>query len=106
MLESIFFGVVIISILLTILTVADDELAWPVLAFVTWIIAAVAVSDLERPYVVSVGGVVTEYTYNYSGGIFLQLLFVGVALILVAIFFMRVMEIHGEAMKAKRPIGG
>lgn len=106
MLESTFFGVVIISLLFTILTVADDEMAWPILAFVSWIIAAIMVVDLERPYVVSVGGVVTEYTYNYSGGIFLQLLFAGVALVLVAIFLMRVMEINKEAMEAKRPIGG
>lgn len=101
MLESTFFGVVIVALLFTILSVADDELAWPVLAIVSWIICAVTVSGLERPYVVVSGGTVQELTYDFSGGVFLQYLFLGVALVFIGIFFTRVLQTLRAAAKAK-----
>lgn len=101
MLESTFFGVVIVALLFTILSVADDELAWPVLAIVSWIICSVTVSGLERPYVVVIGGEVQELTYDFSGGVFLQYLFLGVALVFIGIFFTRVMQAHRAAVTGK-----
>jgi len=101
-LESTFFGVVIIALLFTILSVADDEIAWIVLAIVTWLIAAVTVGGLERPYVVVSNGVVTEHMFNFSGGVFLQYLFLGVALVLIGIFFSRILEAHREAVTGKQ----
>jgi len=100
-LESTFFGVVIVALLFTILSVADDELAWPVLAIVSWIICSVTVSGLERPYVVVIGGVVTELTYDFSGGVFMQYLFLGFALVLIGIFYTRVMQAHRATVTGK-----
>lgn len=101
MLESTFFGVMIVALLFTILAATDDELAWPVLAIVSWIICSVTVSGLERPYVVVIGGEIQELTYDFSGGVFLQYLFVGIALVFIGIFFTRVRQAQREALKAK-----
>jgi len=100
--ELLFIGIVNFSILMTVLTVADDEIAWPVMAFVSWIVCAVAVTDLERPYVYVASSVPTEGAVHYSGGVFMQFFFLGIAAIFIAIFVNRVLEVWRESVERKR----
>lgn len=97
--ELLFLGVFNFSILMTVLTVVDDEIAWPILAFASWITCAAAVHNLERPYVYLSSGVPTESTISY-GSPFLMVFFLGIAVVFIALVFNRVFEVW-EASQTK-----
>ena len=99
--ELLFIGLVNFSVLMTVLTVVDDEVAWPVLSFVSWITCAVAVSALERPYVYLSEGIPVEGTITYSGGPFMMLFFLGIGVVFIAIFYNRILEVYRESLKKK-----
>jgi len=103
-LDSLFFSVLGIAMLLTVLTAFDrDEIAWPIMAFFTWLACAVIVGDLERPYAfILTDNTVQEHLLNYSGGAPMIIFFGGIAIIFIAIFFNRVLTMYKEAAAGKK----
>ena len=106
LLDSLFFATLGIAVLMTILTAFDrDEIAWPIMGIVTWLICSVMVSNLERPYAFLLSdNTVLEHSLSYQGGAFMQYFFLGFALVFVTIFFNRVLMVYRESVKAK--VGG
>lgn len=104
MLDSLFFSVLGIAFLLTILTAFDrDEIAWPILAIPTWLICAVTVGNLERPYAFILSdNSVREHLLSYQGGAFMMYFFLGLAIVFIIIFFNRVSEVYKEAAAGKK----
>lgn len=107
MLDSLFFGVLGITALITVIAAFDrEEIAWPILAIPSWLICSVTVSNLERSYTFLLSdNTVKEHLFNYQGGAFLQYFFLGFAIVFVIIFFNRVLAAYRDAMKAKVVMG-
>lgn len=103
MLDSLFFSVLGIAALMTVLTAFDrDEIAWPVLGFVTWIVCAVTVANVDISYAfLNSTDTVVEHTVTYHGGAFMILLFLGFAVVFIAVFFNRVLAAYRETITKK-----
>ena len=102
MLESLFFVLFGFAVFLCVLTVFDkEEIAWPVLSFIMWIVLAICVNTIEMPYafITSTDNVVTGLT-KYSGGSYLTWLFLGVAIVFTFMLFSRVWEMQRKEEKA------
>ena len=92
LIESLFFIVFGFSGLVTVLTALDkEEIAWPVLAFVAWLICAVGVSNIES----------SPSVFLYSGGPLMMLFFGGIAVVFIVIFFNRVLDVWQESHRPK-----
>jgi len=99
-LDSLFFGVLGVAILMTILTAFDsDEIAWPIMAFFTWMACAVIVGDLKRVFFRPDN---TFHLFSYSGGAAMVLFFGGIAIVFIALFFNRVLAMYREAAGGKK----
>lgn len=97
MLESLFFALFGFTVFLCTLTVFDkDEIAWPVMSFVMWIVHAISVNTIDMPYafLTSTDTVVTGLT-AYSGAAYLTWLFLGLAMVFMFVFFNRIWEMAG-----------
>lgn len=107
MLETLFFGILGISIIMTILSVIDkEEIAWPVMAIPSWIVTAVLVNNLERMAVFMLPDGTTQLTtIEYHSGAFLIYFFLGFALVFIAIFFHRVSDIMLMRKKEREKLG-
>lgn len=104
MLDSLFFGVLGIAILLTVMTAFDrDEIAWPVIAIPTWLICAVTVSNLERrvAFILS-DNTVHEHSISYAGGAYMIYFFLMLVIVFVVVFFNRVLEMYRAAAAGKQ----
>jgi hypothetical protein len=95
-LETLFLGTLGLAIIVSVLTAFDkEEIAWPILSFVTWIVLAVNVANIEIPtaHVLSTDTVL-ENISTHSGGAFMIMLFTGFAVVFMALTINRVMEMH------------
>ena len=102
MLESIFLTVVALGIVLTILSALDrDEIVWPILTFITWIVCAVTASDIEKPYAFIDAGVVVNGTIHYSAGTFMMYFFLGLAVVFIAIFWNCALKAYRDTVTKK-----
>jgi len=103
MLESVFLFIMSLGIFLTILTALDrDEIAWPILTFIVWVVCSVASSNIEKVYAFLDEGAVIEGTVAYSGGPFLIIFFAGIAVVFITIFFNRILAIFSKTTTGQR----
>lgn len=105
MLDSLFYIAVGVGILLLGFSAADkDEVTWPILGFIFWIIAAIGAFGIEHAtsYVVEnasspTGYSVVEEITNYAGGWPFGVLFFGLALMMFIFAWNRILEQFGKA---------
>jgi hypothetical protein len=94
MISLLFILIVMIGIVFSILTFVDEEeVVWPLMAMLTWFIAAVSVFNLEWQVSVAntTGGIITSVV-SYTGGWPLSLLFMLFAFIFILFLWFRVLD--------------
>lgn len=100
MIENLFFALFGLTLFLCALTALDrEEMAWPSLAFVMWLVLAAGIWYIEKPisFLNSTGEVV-ESIITYSGG-FLTYLFIAMAFGFLFIVWNRIGEAWKESLK-------
>jgi carbon starvation protein CstA len=102
-LDSLFFSVLGIAVLMTVLAAFDrDEIAWPVLAIPSWLICAVTVSNIDTRHVfLDNMNRIVEHTTTYRGGAHMMYFFFAFALVFIILFFNRVLEMYRETATKK-----
>ena len=96
MLDIIFLTVFSVAVLMTLLTAFDrEEIAWPILGFVLWLATAGASATTESVHVMldSADNVV-EHVVTHPNGPFPIMLFFGLAVVFIALFFNRLFEVR------------
>lgn len=94
MISLLFILIVMLGLVFSILTFADpEEVVWPLMAMMTWFIAAISVFNIEWQVSVanSAGGITTSVV-SYTEGWPLSLLFLLFAFIYILFIWFRVME--------------
>jgi len=97
---SLFFVLIaMLGIVFTLLTFADEEeIVWPLIAFIVWLVAAVSMFSLEEQVsYLDATGTFTTTTVSYTGGWYLSLIFVLFAFINIMFVWYRVMERFKES---------
>jgi len=101
--EVFFYSALGVAMLFTVLTTVDkEEIAWPLLAFVSWFVTAGLSSKVDqiRTFLLS-DNTVLEHTVTAFGGAFGILFFAGIGLVFVAIFFNRIWSIYRETVRRR-----
>jgi len=98
MISILFILIVLLGIIFTVMTYAnpageDFEITWPVIAMITWFIAAIFAFNIEQQVnVVSSAGTVTTALVSYAEGWPLSLLFMLLAFVCIIFVWFRVMD--------------
>lgn len=100
MLESMFLSLFGFAVFLCALSAFDrDEMAWPILSFVIWIVLALTAYQIDIPYAfLASDNTVVEHVTTYGGGIWFSYIFVGMALAFLIITVGRSFEARKEKM--------
>ncbi len=104
MLDSLFLALFGLAVFLCALAAFDkDEIAWPLLSFITWVMLAITVTPIESQssYLLA-DNTVVDHVVEYYPGAFMILFFTAFALVFVAIFFNRVLEAYKEFATRRR----
>jgi hypothetical protein len=98
MISLLFIIIVLIGLVFSIMTFVDTEsdygeVVWPVLAMITWLIAAISVFNLEwQVSVANTTGGITTSVVSYTGGWPIAMLFMLFAFIFVIYAWLRVLD--------------
>lgn len=101
MLDSLFFSLFGLAVFMCALTALDkEEIAWPVLSFPLWIILAVCVGSIEKvSSFMQTDNTIIDHIAQYTGGTYLTILFLGLALVFVVVLWNRVREMWVKGVK-------
>ena len=101
MLDSLFFALFGLAVFVCALTALDkEEIAWPILSFPIWIVLAVCVGSIEKASsFMQTDNTIVDHIAQYTGGTFLTILFLGMALVFVMIMYNRVREMWVREVK-------
>jgi len=101
LLDVMFFALFSVAVLVTIFTVVDrEEIAWPILAFISWIAVAGASATTESVHVlITSTDNVVEHVTSHANGVFPIIFFFGLAVVYIALFFNRFFEMRKMAVK-------
>jgi len=94
MISLLFILIAVLGLVFSILTFADpEEVVWPLMATMTWLIAAVSVFNIEwQISVANTTGGITTSVVSYTEGWPLSLLFVLFAFIFILFLWFRVLD--------------
>ena len=101
MLDSLFFALFGLAVFVCALTALDkDEIAWPVLSFPIWIVLAVCVNSIEKvSSFMQSDNTIVDHIAQYTGGAYLTILFLGMALVFVIVLINRTREMFVRGVK-------
>jgi len=83
MLETIFFGICAVAILFLILAIYWRSLLFSIIDTILWLVLAIAVHNLERPYQYSQGGQIYHAVHTIESGYLIAPLFLLMCLIMM-----------------------
>ena len=102
MLESLFLALLALTMLFSVLTIVHNDLIWPLVSVILWIILAVSVYKFEWVVTLAVDNAVVTSVVSHFNDSFIQYLFLGLGLIYSILFAYRFLDYRAP----KQPAGG